>query len=47
MEVVDANSGLSWTVIYEVARAIFPKMLSLRIHSRCPLFNTFFSVRIK
>ena len=47
MEVGDANSGLSWTVIYEVAKAIFPKILFLRCHSRCPLLNTFFSVRFK
>jgi hypothetical protein len=47
MVVGDANSGLSWTVIYEVAKAIFSKILSLRFHSRCPLLNIFFSVRIK
>lgn len=47
MENGDANSGLSWTVIYEVAKPIFLKVLSFRFHSCCPLFNTFFSLRIK
>jgi hypothetical protein len=27
MEFDDAKSGLSWTVVYEVAKTIFPKIL--------------------
>jgi len=27
MEIADANSGLSWTEMYEVAKATFPKIL--------------------